>query len=110
MGAAILCDDRPARAGEADVLQTIEQAIQLHQQGRLIDAERLYREVLRVAPRDFEALHRLGLLKAQQGKADEAVRLIELALAGDRTTGAAYLHCAFVLARAGPADDAVAAP
>jgi len=90
------------------VLQTIEQAIQLHQQGRLVDAERLYRQVLRVAPRDFEALHRLGVLKAQQGRPDEAVRLIESALAVDTTSVPAYLNCALVLAGAGRHDDALA--
>ena len=91
------------------MLHTIEQAIQLHQQGRLIDAERLYREVLRVSPRDFEALHRLGVLKAQQGKPDEAVRLIESALAVDRTSVPAYLNCALVLVGAGRHADALAA-
>jgi len=62
------------------VPQAIEQAVRFHQEGRLGEAERLYREALRASPRNFEALHLLGALKLQQGEAAEAERLIGAAL------------------------------
>ena len=67
--------------GNRRVPQAIEQALQLHQQGRLSDADRLYQEVLRTRPRDFGALHMLGVLRFQQGQPQEALRLISAALA-----------------------------
>src|SRR5262245_25609939 len=90
------------------VQETIGRAIELHQQGKLIDAERVYRDVLRVAPRSFEALHGLGILKAQQGKPTEAAVLVEAALEIGTTSVPAYLNCALVLASVGRYDDAVA--
>ena len=54
----------------------LKQARKLHQEGRLGDAERLYRLVLQQQPRDFEALHLLGALKLQQDRPEEAIGLI----------------------------------
>jgi thioredoxin-like negative regulator of GroEL len=72
--AAIVCDNLTATAGGPNMPQAIEQAIELHRQGRLNDAERRYREVLRASPRDFDALHMLGVLKLQQGHPADALR------------------------------------
>lgn len=52
----------------------------LHQQGRLADAEKLYRNILRAKPKHFEARHLLGILRSQQGRSAEALDLIEAAL------------------------------
>ncbi len=41
------------------------QAMTLHRQGNLADAERLYREVLQQQPNHFGALHRLGVIALQ---------------------------------------------
>jgi predicted O-linked N-acetylglucosamine transferase (SPINDLY family) len=78
--------------------RAIEQAVKFHQQGRPTDAERLYREVLRAAPRDFEALHLLGVLKFQQGQPAEALQLIGAALDVDANQAAAHSHYGLVLA------------
>lgn len=51
-------------------------AVALHQTGRLDDAERIYRQVLRRTPRNDDALHLLGLLRHQKGDHQEAERLI----------------------------------
>jgi predicted O-linked N-acetylglucosamine transferase (SPINDLY family) len=72
------------------VPQGIELAFKFHQEGRLNEAERLYREVLRTRPSDFEALHMLGILKLQQGQPEDAVRLIGAALEVDRRSVAAH--------------------
>jgi protein O-GlcNAc transferase len=59
--------------------QTLRQAVALHRQGRLAEAERLYRAVLAAQPRQFEVLHFFGLLKLQQGDAGEALELLRAA-------------------------------
>jgi tetratricopeptide (TPR) repeat protein len=60
--------------------QALQQALSLHQQGRLHEAERIYTRVLKSAPSNFDALQLLGALKLQTGKAGEAYRLIAAAL------------------------------
>jgi protein O-GlcNAc transferase len=59
--------------------QTVQQAVAFHQLGRLAEAERLYRAALAAQPRQFEALHFLGVLKLQQGDAHEALALLRAA-------------------------------
>lgn len=56
-------------------------AMQLHQQGKLGEAQRLYEALLAQAPNHPEALHRLGLLHHQSGQGQQAVDLIRRAIA-----------------------------
>jgi thioredoxin-like negative regulator of GroEL len=56
--------------------QTMQEAVALHQQGRLREAEKLYARVLKAEPEHFDALHLLGLAKAQGGQMGEASRLM----------------------------------
>ena len=60
--------------------QTLQQAVQWHQAGRLAEAERLYAQLLSQAPQMFEALHLMGLLRLNQGRLDEAIAFMERAL------------------------------
>jgi tetratricopeptide (TPR) repeat protein len=60
--------------------QAMQEAVALHQQGRLRDAEKLYARILKAAPDTFDALHLLGLVKAQSGHMGEAYRLMSAAL------------------------------
>ena len=50
-----------------DIGQTLQEALALHRQGRLRDAEKIYTRVLKAAPGNFDALHLLGLVKAEAG-------------------------------------------
>jgi protein O-GlcNAc transferase len=59
----------------------LNQAIALHQTGRLADAERLYRQLMIANPREAAAHHMLGVVRAQQGRNGEALELIAAALA-----------------------------
>ncbi len=61
-------------------MQLIQDAMRLHQQGRLTDAELLYRAALKQQPENFDALHWLGVLKSQQGQPNEAVEFIAAAV------------------------------
>ncbi len=61
--------------------QQLARAVQLHEAGRLAEAEALYRSILQQAPANPHALHLLGLVAYQQGRHAEAQELIERALA-----------------------------
>jgi len=61
----------------ADVMQ---RALAAHRSGSLDEAARLYKQVLRVIPNLFDAIHLLGVLEAQRGQNGKAHRLIVRAL------------------------------
>ena len=61
-------------------MAAIDQALQLHQAGRLTEAAQLYQRILAVQPDDFDALQLLGALRCDQGDAVAATRLLERAL------------------------------
>jgi protein O-GlcNAc transferase len=61
-------------------MPTIEQGKALHRMGRIAEAEAVYRSVLARDPRQFEALHLLGLIRYQQGRAGEAHELLSQAI------------------------------
>src|SRR5215831_19384641 len=58
----------------------IQQGLALQQRGQLVEAEACYRRVLERDPYQVDANHLLGILMAQEGKTDEALRYIQAAL------------------------------
>jgi tetratricopeptide (TPR) repeat protein len=80
-----------------NIAQTLQEAVSLHQQGRLRDAEKLYTRALKAAPDNFDALHLLGLIKAQSGQMGEAYRLISAALKINPNAPDALINIANVL-------------
>jgi tetratricopeptide (TPR) repeat protein len=64
-----------------DLPQLLQQAVALHQNGKLDAAEQLYLQVLAAEYGHPDALHLLGLLRHQQGRNTEALALIDAALA-----------------------------
>src|SRR6202140_5605896 len=58
----------------------MNEAVTLHRQGRLRDAEKIYTRVLKAAPDHFDALNLLGTIKAQLGRTGEAHRLLSAAV------------------------------
>jgi tetratricopeptide (TPR) repeat protein len=80
-----------------NLAQTMQEAIQLHQQGRLRDAEKLYARVLKAQPESFDALHLMGLVKAQGGQMGEAFRLMSAALKINRQAPELLMNFANVL-------------
>jgi protein O-GlcNAc transferase len=85
------------------------QAVTLHQQGRLAEAEALYRRVLEIDPRVFPALHLLGVLRLEQGDSGEAAGLIERALVLNPNDPAARLHYGLALQGQSRFEEALAA-
>ena len=59
----------------------MSQALYLHRQGKLAQAEPLCREVLAASPRHAEALHMLDVVALRQRRLEEADRLMAEALA-----------------------------
>jgi tetratricopeptide (TPR) repeat protein len=60
--------------------EALAAAVAHHQAGRLDEAERLYTRVLDADPRNFDALHLLGVIAHQQGNYAHAVELISQAV------------------------------
>jgi tetratricopeptide (TPR) repeat protein len=58
----------------------MNEAVTLHRQGRLREAEKIYTRVLKAAPDHFDALNLLGTIKAQLGRIGEAHRLLSAAV------------------------------
>jgi predicted O-linked N-acetylglucosamine transferase (SPINDLY family) len=62
------------------IQQRLQKAFQDHQAGRLADAERGFHKVLAQEPAHADAMHMLGIVAAQRGKRDEAVKWIRRAV------------------------------
>ena len=65
---------------ELTIDQALQQAIAAQREGKLEDAERLYRAILQVQPNHPDANHNLGVLAVAVGKPLEAIPLFKLAL------------------------------
>jgi tetratricopeptide (TPR) repeat protein len=65
---------------ELTVDQALRQGIAAHTEGKLQDAERLYRAILQAQPKHPDANHNLGVLAVAAGKHLDAVPLFMLAL------------------------------
>ncbi len=88
-------------------LQAYREAVVLHDQGRLREAEERYEVVLKTDDRHFGALYRLGLVRLQQGRFKEAGDLLRRALKTDRRSADAHLHLAVALSGAGRHEEAI---
>jgi protein O-GlcNAc transferase len=71
----------PSRAPAASQVQAyLTKAITLHQRGKLVEAERIYRAVLKTAPDHFDTNRLLAVLLLHLGHLVEGERLLERAL------------------------------
>ena len=65
---------------ELTIDQALQQGVAAHKEGKLQDAERLYRAILQAQPNHPDANHNLGVLAVAVGKPLEAIPLFKLAL------------------------------
>ncbi len=84
------------------------QAMALHRQGNLADAERLYREVLQQQPDHFDALHLLGVIALQTRHTEQAVELIGKAIGRNAKIAGAHCNLGKALRDLGRPADALA--
>ncbi len=89
--------------------QLLQQAMALHQAGRLDEAEKLYQRILTAAPGDYPALHLMGLLRLMQGRLPEALVLLQRALAVQPGAPETLANLGIVLSGLGRHDEAQAA-
>lgn len=69
-----------SRGGGMAVQNSLIQAVQAHQAGRLEEAEKLYRKILSRRPREAIAALNLGIILHGRGALDEAGKLVRRAL------------------------------
>ena len=65
---------------ELTIEQALQQGVAAHREGKLEEAERLYRAILRSQPKHSDANHNLGVLAVSVNKADMALPLFKIAL------------------------------
>lgn len=97
----------PAGGTSAD--QLFAQADRFHREGRLDDAERLYRQALDQRPRHAGTLHRLGFVAHQLGRNAAAARLLRQAISLDGAQGVWHSHLALALCTLGQRQEALEA-
>ena len=83
------------------------QAVALHQQGRLGEAEALYLQILEADPELFGPRYYLGILRLQQGRNEEACDYLGVALRIFPNDLGALMHYGMALRAAGRPEDAV---
>ena len=82
----------------AAALETkFKEASALHHQGKLVDAGRIYDEILRRQPNHFDALLRLGVIAAQTGQAQRSVELFRRAVKLDAKIPAVHRNLGMAL-------------
>ena len=65
---------------ELTIDQALQQGVAVHKEGKLQEAERLYRAILQSQPAHPDANHNLGVLAVSVNKADAALPLFKTAL------------------------------
>lgn len=96
------------RVGPLRLSEALRQATRVHAQGKLVQAERLYRAILTTIPDQFDALHFLGLARAQQKRFDEAAKLLAAAVRSDPRSFEAHNNLGNALQALGKRQEAIA--
>jgi tetratricopeptide (TPR) repeat protein len=87
--------------------QPLGQAANLLRQGRNAEAAQVYEAILRTSPRQFDALHNLGLIRLQQKKFSDAADLFRRAAKVDKTSAVVRNLLAICLSETGALEEAV---
>ncbi len=85
------------KTGSLNVPQAFAQALKLHEQGRLAEAEPLYAAILAVRPDHFDALQMMGLVKLAAGQPAEALRLVSAAMGARKPSPQILLNRGLIL-------------
>ncbi len=96
-----------ARLDKASIAQALQSATQHHAAGRLVDAEVIYRQILKVAPKHLDVLFLQGLVSYQLGKYDIAIEFLGKAIQGNPSSPEYYEYLGNALEAKGDFDAAV---
>ena len=91
---------------ELTIDQALQQGVEAHKEGKLQDAERLYRAILQAQPNHPDANHNFGVLAVSVGKPLEAIPLFKLALDANPQIEQFWLSYIDVLIKVGRFDEA----
>jgi tetratricopeptide (TPR) repeat protein len=97
---------RPARTRSSE--RIFHEALALHHQGRLSEAERLYRAVPERDPNHLQAVYNLGLIRLSLGECQDAVGHLRKALCRRPSFAEAHNALAVALGALGRHDESVA--
>ncbi len=89
--------------------QMLQQAIALHQNGQVDQAQQFYQRILQVQPNQPDALHLSGLIAHQQGHSDAAIAGIQRAIALRPNDAMFHFNLGNLYQDVGWLDDAIAA-
>jgi tetratricopeptide (TPR) repeat protein len=98
----------PAKRRALSPAQAFEEAVARHRAGKPVEAEQLYRAVLKLTPDHFGATHYLGLACTQRGKLEEAEALLQRAVAIEPGSVEAHTDLGIALAALRRPEEAVA--
>ena len=82
-------------------------ALQHHRSGRLVEAERIYRDILKYEPAHADALHLLGVLLYHNHRAGDAVNYLESAVRRAASTSVYHYSLGDAYRIVGRLDDAI---
>jgi tetratricopeptide (TPR) repeat protein len=86
----------------------LRQAVSLHQRGQWAEAQSLYEEILLIEPRQFDALHLLGVIALQAKNPRRALELIGKAIDVEASHAAAHSNRGSALEALGELEAALA--
>jgi len=66
--------DKPSALSELEIRQLLHDALRLHREGRIANAESLYRQILLEQPDHADALHLLGIIDLSRGQFESAIQ------------------------------------
>ncbi len=106
---SVACTPVDGVSGEPDqaIQVRFQQALSLHQQGQIGQAQAIYQEILQIQPRHFDSLHLLGVAAIQSGEFERGVELISGAIACNPHVAVAHYNRGNALRDLGRLDEAL---
>jgi tetratricopeptide (TPR) repeat protein len=100
--------NKPTSNPQRRIDTLLPQALALHQNGASALAEELYREILALRPRHFDAVQLLGTLALQGGRFDEGIELLRRAIAIEPKQAVIHSNLSFAFNALDRFDEALA--
>jgi tetratricopeptide (TPR) repeat protein/ADP-heptose:LPS heptosyltransferase len=88
------------------IAQVLDQAVAHHRAGRFAQAESLYKQILARDPKHIDALQLLGTVACQNGRPEEAIEMLERAIALDGNRSAFHSNLGNAYRAVGRLEDA----
>lgn len=89
-----------------NLIEQLKKATELQIAGQIDQAEQIYHKVLEQDPNNIDAQHLLGLIRGEQDRDEEAIRLIEAAISAKPNESAFHHNIAGIYRRLGRLDKA----